>query len=327
MRGKMLVGEWMMREEESSAKEKSLSATIDTDVLCFDCRYNLRGLDPVANCPECGLSSQFTLEAIAALHTVSPLPLWKSNPRWLNDLSIGLGAALCQFALQVTVACIPSQIIQTKPERLIIFGVSGCAIWAMSLLSAWKLGAKENALMGNRAGTTGLRCFAVASLIFPLLVALSFWYTFNAWMLFPFLATLGAICIASLLFYLRLRDLFGRLDQPLLQVQSTFLMWIGFIWVFINTLIPSLGRPDSAMRLLKIPTLQFGSPASTHEFVRSWRYRTPDVLDVLPFAAQLWAVCLIAIAFVLVWRARRRALVHRFNPGDASGNNSSNSQT
>lgn len=71
------------------AQEVDLS---QTDVLCRRCRFNLRGLTPERNCPECGFPIERTLQGD---------PLILSSPGYLRKLSIGLAWILVSTIVQI----------------------------------------------------------------------------------------------------------------------------------------------------------------------------------------------------------------------------------
>ncbi len=52
------------------------------DAQCLTCRYNLRGLSPEANCPECNAPVRRSIE---------PPTLRCASPAWLHQIERGLG--------------------------------------------------------------------------------------------------------------------------------------------------------------------------------------------------------------------------------------------
>jgi Zn finger protein HypA/HybF involved in hydrogenase expression len=113
---------------------------IATDLSCAQCGYNLRSLQPMAQCPECG--------ALVA-ESLRPDRLLFASPRWLKR--IALGTALLFWAGVAVVLLIPWMLLvpitlapPTGVRKLFIVlfdvqgGVSGAAFVASPLL--WVLG-------------------------------------------------------------------------------------------------------------------------------------------------------------------------------------------
>ncbi len=317
-----------MPQDQPAVDNPSTMAPIQVDALCVFCQYNLRGLDCEGHCPECGSSIRLTLAAIAAANAASLPTLWESSPRWLNAILAGLGAALALFALHISVALLPPEAFARPADYVLTIGCFSCAMWAISWFSAWKLATNENAFERNKAHTSGLRFTATASLLLPLLTIVSLGYSFRGWAVILFLLIVSLHCAASVLFYLRLRDLVRRLNRTFIQVQLTLLAWFGAAWFVLLFILPSShGRPNAVWRLLEVPSLQFGAPNWSLDLVQNLKYGFPDIFDLLPVAAQLWAACLIAIGFASVWRARNLARERWSTRAGASENMPSNSQT
>ncbi len=84
--GRFVAGELtaMPEQEELVVSDKLLldaDGRIDEDVPCASCSYNLRGLGPEGNCPEC---------AGPVLRSAHSGLLRFSNPKWVNQLASGI---------------------------------------------------------------------------------------------------------------------------------------------------------------------------------------------------------------------------------------------
>src|SRR4051812_1996957 len=66
------------------------------DVPCLRCRYNLRGLDPPGQCPECGHLVHVSVLAWDEDRRRVPSIL-ESDPRWIRALAEGLFIAAVVF--------------------------------------------------------------------------------------------------------------------------------------------------------------------------------------------------------------------------------------
>lgn len=67
------------------------ASTLEADVLCLRCRYNLRGIDRAGNCPECGYLVADTLTVIALFPDLG----------WLRRLRIGIEFAIASQIVAV----------------------------------------------------------------------------------------------------------------------------------------------------------------------------------------------------------------------------------
>jgi hypothetical protein len=99
------------------------ATTIDGEIMCSRCRYDLRGLSVVGRCPECGESIIDSLEKWRLRQLPAELyPLQLCGRRFLWRLIEGAAASVLGFLLIVAVACAPTSAyaFKTRERRILL---------------------------------------------------------------------------------------------------------------------------------------------------------------------------------------------------------------
>src|SRR5687767_11645332 len=117
------------------ARLLTANGTVDHDVRCWSCGYNLRALPSRGQCPECGNTIALSLW----LHK-SPRPsLDETDAGWLTQLIEGVVLALATWMLVLAFALSPEWLtVFHSPQRAVALGIA-CAWWTLSWIAVWKL--------------------------------------------------------------------------------------------------------------------------------------------------------------------------------------------
>ena len=94
---------------DGDAAAAAPDAMLRKDVQCIACGYNLRGLMPTLNCPECGVSIQSTLAEIAERRFAAAPPLWRCDCGWLTQLTEGVALVMLALGCMTLIAIAPDE--------------------------------------------------------------------------------------------------------------------------------------------------------------------------------------------------------------------------
>ena len=178
--------------------------TIESDLSCVACGYNLRMQPRDGVCPECGTSIDRTLR----------FPhLARSAPRWLTSLVDSVTVLLVAFAFAV--ACSWTSGRRDDPMSLLL----GTTAWALAWFAVWLLTRPEPGVSRGRGRAWALRLCATA----PYVTAFAGRHLGE---LHPFWGTVlcGVFMLgvlpATFLYYDHLRSAARRLPSARLAVQA-----------------------------------------------------------------------------------------------------------
>jgi hypothetical protein len=232
--------------------------TLEQDIPCMECGYNLRGLDSSGRCPECGKS------AAASVHhwmeqTPDP-PLIESGAAWIRGVAEGLCLALLSFTLMIALACAPDWAFASKsPQRQWTLGTAIVA-WVLSSLAAWKVAAPDRA--GHCVVDGTRRTLRIAPVFYLLsLVFLGLMPRENR----RFVEMLGVMSMvvsgiaAACTWFAYLSRLAARAGARMIAAAALVLV-VANALVFLASLLPELdGSPDSVTGMFKLHFIPFGS--------------------------------------------------------------------
>lgn len=287
------------------------AATIERDISCFECHYNIRGLPADTACPECGLPIGNTLLAMVD-HEASLNARIEVDPRLLRSVRDGSLLILIGVVLWISLLLAPESWGRFRtPERVFLLGVA-CSAWTCTCYGFHKLATKASSPILRAADPVMrrlLRLTALTLAIAPAPITIVGDYRHELHVdnrLFCEAIVVISVCAFTLigpLLFLRIHRLMRQLDMRWNSGLAAFLaaMWSlsGVICYFS---INQRYDPFNSLRfLLETPIPPFGCPIFWEELFRL-RYsyeRLPLVLIALIPTMSLWltgALC------VTTWR-------------------------
>ena len=277
-----------------------------TDVPCLRCRYNLRGVDPQGQCPECGHLNHVSLLAWEEDRRALP-PIRESDPRWIRAAAEGMWLAVIVFVLMVALAFAPSFMFEWKTApRKWTLGVA-CTTWVLAWAAAWKLAAAEpHEEPRGRATRRTLRVTATMYLAFPFIWGLAPQYNAGWEFIVPALASLFTGLVATAAWFLHLGRLAARAGDVTGPIEARLLLFAN-VGGFLFCLMTDFGGPDSLSPMLHAYLCPSGSVSWLRELRRDLDSRTTSHLfTVIGAGVTLWNAVL-AARLALRFRAAARS--------------------
>lgn len=225
-------------------------ATIDSDLPCGRCAYNLRGLTAQMTCPECGTPVSRSLQGN-----------WLSlaDPDWLNRLRLGVALKLWGMlaALVVGLGAAITMMAGAPPSLITILGMAG---GLLGLLAVFLITSPEPTV-GSAEDPINLRKVVRASAVVgfaggAMLQANPFGGSVPVQAICHTLSLAGVVAMFGEFVYLR--RFARRIPNPKLAQQTTTVMWgmvsvqalaavVGLVAVFFAGLIlPAAGGATPA---------------------------------------------------------------------------------
>lgn len=144
--------------------------TIDVDIPCSQCEYNLRGLEAGGRCPECGGAIGRSL--IRAIDRTGELdPLRRADLKWLRCTVRGLYLLVLGSAIWTACVFLPELDVRPRWVRPVALGVC-CTTWVFTWLGMMRISAIEPKLQriqGERAWRWVLRIAGTGYFLYPFL--------------------------------------------------------------------------------------------------------------------------------------------------------------
>lgn len=307
----------------------SSPVTVEVDVPCIACGYNLRGLPTDGQCPECGTGIDGSIQQWRAKGKVPALD--RADPHWLRRLAVG---TLC-----MTVSGVMLVVVFTAfAPRAVGWQL---ATWltadALGLASIFLITSREpgHAISGRMRGIYHiLRRAAVWATLAPLVGALR-WMTgwvgldaFAYWLPLRLLIDASPYLgiVAGALYYAYAAGLLTRSASRHARVQAIALAILlplfpillfsltyyasGKLdnsWVYFLRPATGLGfthEPYVLLQRILLSPYTAGRPPSTMMQIRSW---LPMASAIVP----VWSIGFNAAATLLFWKASRISRVHR----------------
>ena len=271
--------------------------SLQLDVPCAGCGYDLRGLTPTGKCPECGFDIDTSIRAARSLDGELPLP----SRRWVRQMIEAVVIALLPFVISM-VGNLFFGNPAGPPASLPYVLTATMLVWVLSSWSAWRLATLEPAergVRGRRRIAVALRGAAVA---FVTLGAVWVWLSGISLNTGLHLGVILFAATAAVTFYLRLRHVALRIGAPGLGGQA---LMIGLLALGITGTVRYVG---SEGLFSTTPTTGWaGVVRYLIVNVRQW----DDLDDVLQLVSWpiLFTICQLAVLvqlLVALVRVRRR---------------------
>jgi hypothetical protein len=288
----------------------SSAISLEQNVPCENCGYNLRGLTVPGRCPECGTDLEPSIRAHQA-HAHELLP---PDPAWAAKIRAGVCLALVALALMVLPFFLPSgwfrmpfrnAPLSRTPGRIVLLSIE-CVAWTLAWAAAWRLASREpvpNEPARRGAIAVSLRWLSTAYMLVPFCWAWPTWDTQypRGARLIPFLALLIAGLLSAFALLWRVGQILRRREAWLLALLARLLAVAVTLGSFL-LLTPGyqFGRddPSSLGLMLSLPSYPFGSPELLFDIISElargrfanywlWVFLAPLMLTIMLFA-RIW---------------------------------------
>ncbi len=223
------------------------SDTVDDDVICLQCGYNVRGLPRGGRCPECGTPIKRSLQGNLLRY---------SSPAYLATLNRGVLLILAAIAAQVI--CVVGGWILiawltakgwTDVARVseLLLSTASTGVSVVSLIGWWLFSAPDPAFVGSGGGTTArkvVRATVVAAAVLTAMVTVA---DTLATSIAPSGTAAGDILLGvvqAVKFFaamLYLRWLAHRFSNVVFDARARLLMWLCPLLVTVGTLFCFVG--------------------------------------------------------------------------------------
>jgi hypothetical protein len=210
------------------------SPTVDADLACRRCGYNLRTLSADKVCPECGLAIRASIAAANAARSRAGEPLRQSDRRWVASLRNGLLILFVAYALQLLFA-VPSfdlaldRLSSNSSARLLLMWFEAWGLPLLFLYGAWRFGRLESRRLHHNEATEAMAwrasagVYAIALLLRPTALHAQFSGP-TSWVFLHPVQWLAA-AIATWFFLARLTRIARRLPSRALALQGNIMKW------------------------------------------------------------------------------------------------------
>jgi hypothetical protein len=217
-------------------------ASINIDIVCLSCHYNLRGLQADGLCPECGERVDLSIWHWEQEQNgiVVARPLSASDPRWLVNLQEGLSLVPLTGLALLVVLTAPYRAFDEHTWSRFLMATLSAAGSAFGWLTAWKLSSPEprRPTIEPRLARWTLRISATLFACFPLL----FWKPVRNFLdgsgetVAIVVLSIG-LCVAPCAYYVRCSRLLGRSGSFGMAITSVAVA-VSMPVVMLASLIP-----------------------------------------------------------------------------------------
>jgi len=261
--------------------------TVQGDLLCVACGYNLRMQPLAGRCPECGAPIRHTLE----------FPhLARSAPRWLVSLVDSVTVLL--VSLLLSLVCV----FFDRGRDEILPMVIATSAWGTAWFAVWLLTRPEPGAWDFDAVAWAwtLRIATTAGYV-GLFLAVPVYNFFAPYGLVVVLLLLACFAPATCLYYNHLRRAAGRLPNRRLSVQAGLMQLLLTPVALLACVRLFTGRGVQSMTglLLHAPLVGLGSVGDAWTFAQIFRGQL-GLWDWLPLSTAPSAVLLLCAIAVLV---------------------------
>ena len=282
--------------------------TIDIDVPCLGCGYNLRALQVSGACPECGATIEPSYQEILRRHAPPQDPLWEANTAWLGALFEGAVVILVAFALLLCVSFAPDKLFAWKTRGRVVMLSIVCVASALELFGVWKLCAPEPG-KPTRGSRRTLRVVILLQLLGLFLVhPLSTQHPQGLNLTLAIAIPCIISCIfAPALLYVRVARLAMRANRRPLGYVARMLAVLTSILAF-GILLPEFDAPeDSLYLIMRWPSIPFGSRETLIHSLRQILHGYYDVMSLALILIPLATAAALSRFAYVVLRFRRRS--------------------
>lgn len=285
------------------------------DIPCHRCRYNLRGLTPPGDCPECGWDLRDSINEYRRHGELLAPP----DPAWARQIRDGAWLAVVAAVVVAAVVVAPGELYRMPFRDAPLHRTLGrvgllsamCIGWVLGWASVWKLTALEGRRRDRVLVATAARVLCTAYLLIPLAWVAATWaHHHPAGARREVLMALQWAGLAGMaLLMLRVVQLLNR-RRAFFAAVSAFVVAIAIPCTAFFISLGHIGSvepdPSSLGMMLRVCTFPIGIPEFT---VLAWWVLIRGRLD-LPVAylaiAPAWTV-LLAAYLIWLYRPARRA--------------------
>jgi hypothetical protein len=264
------------------------TSTVDADLPCMQCGYNLRTQPGGGVCPECGVPIR---------HTISFPHLSRSAPRWVTSLLDSVTVLLVAFAIAVVCRFVFTGPRDTLPPLICI-----PAAWGTAWFAVWLLTRPEPGVRDFDAAAWGwtMRLMTTVGYV-GIFVAVPIAHLAGAYAEVVLFLILVWLAPATCLYYNHLRRAARRLPSARLAWQAAalqLLLPLAMVVATARVLFQGRGPQSAADFMLRVPLVGVGSVGDAWMFFQIARAFV--LLDWVPFATGASAVTMLWAVAVLV---------------------------
>ncbi len=151
-----------------------IDGVIQDDIACLQCAYNLRGLDPSRNCPECGMPAGASLRG-NLLRYCAPEYLAQLHRGVVIVLSAIIAQIILSFCDPIVKHSLPAGLLQQS--LAITIAILNIVVAAGNLYGWWLFSALDPSFVGQEAGETARQWIRWTTLTQA--IAMAIWLPFS----------------------------------------------------------------------------------------------------------------------------------------------------
>ena len=290
---------------------------IELDVSCITCRYNLRGLDPDSQCPECGGAIVPSLIAYKQRTLRRPEPLKSSGRYWLTQQIEGTWFLLMSLTLLMCLELAPYSLYEWRSRSRVVMLALSVSRIVFDWYGVWKIATRRPDDVAPLWASKGwfLRGITTFAMLLPLVLMGLPSFHIPEGLILPFvLAMFTTVGGSTVLLFVHVRSTALRADRPIASSLSTILAQLMAVSA-MTTLLPSgHGMENSLSLCLAMPSSAWGNTEVFKSISAAafGRLDFPFVMFLLLPAAALFVLIR---TMVPLYRARREAIALQGSPG------------
>lgn len=130
------------------------SGSINQDIACKRCSYNLRGLRLDGVCPECGTPVG---------RSVTGDLLRFADPKWVGTVATGLNLIVLTFLFGIFLGCAAGGAAAALGGSVVIVLVASACMWVLNLIGIWMMTAPDPAGIGEDGNVSARKIVRIAT--------------------------------------------------------------------------------------------------------------------------------------------------------------------